>query len=70
MCACVCAYVCVSVNSVQLHVHVCVCMVTCLYELINYSLVPSLVPRPSHCPVFDCLQYVKREEKGLVHFIT
>ena len=60
VCACVCAYVCVSVNSVQLHVHVCVCMVTCLYELINYS----LVPRPSHCSVYDCLQYAKMQGKA------
>ena len=29
----------------------------------------SLVPRPSHCPVFDRLQYAKMEEGGLVHFI-
>ena len=30
----------------------------------------SLVPRPSHCPVFDCLQYAKTEGEGLVSFIT
>ena len=31
---------------------------------------PSLVPRPSYRPVFDCLQYAKTEGEGLVHFIT
>ena len=30
----------------------------------------SLVPRPSHCLAFDCLQYAKAEGEGLVHFIT
>ena len=25
----------------------------------------SLVPRPSHCQVFDCLQYAKMKGKGL-----
>ena len=30
----------------------------------------SLVPSPSHGPVFDCLQYAKTEGEGLVHFIT
>ena len=30
----------------------------------------SLVPRPSHHPVFDHLQYVKMKGEGLVHFIT
>ena len=29
----------------------------------------SLVPRPSHHLVFDCLKYAKTERKGLVHFI-
>ena len=29
----------------------------------------SLVPRPSHHPVFDCLQYAKTEGEGLVSFI-
>ena len=28
----------------------------------------SLIPRPSHHPVFDCLQYAKMEGEGLVHF--
>ena len=31
---------------------------------------PSLVPRPSHHPVFDRLQYAETEGGGLVHFIT
>ena len=30
----------------------------------------SLVPRPSHRPVFDHLQYAKTEGEGLVHFVT
>ena len=30
----------------------------------------SLIPRPSHRPVFDRLQYAKTEGEGLVHFIT
>ena len=30
----------------------------------------SLVPRPSHHPVFDRLQYAKTEGESLVHFIT
>ena len=30
----------------------------------------SLVFRPSHCPVFDRLQYAKTEGGGLVHWIT
>ena len=30
----------------------------------------SLVPRPSHRPVFDRLQYAKMEGEGLVSFIT
>ena len=30
----------------------------------------SLIPRPSHCPVFDHLQYAKTEGENLVHFIT
>ena len=30
----------------------------------------SLVPRPSHCPVFDRLQDAKTEGEGLVSFIT
>ena len=29
----------------------------------------SLVPRPSHHPVFDCLQYAKTEGEDLVSFI-
>ena len=28
----------------------------------------SLVPRPSHHPFFDRLQYAKMEGEGLVHF--
>ena len=28
----------------------------------------SFVPRPSHQPVFDRLQYAKMEGEGLVHF--
>ena len=28
-----------------------------------------LVPRASHCPVFECLQYSKREGEGLINFI-
>ena len=28
----------------------------------------SLVPRPSHHPVFDHLQYAKMKGEGLVHF--
>ena len=28
----------------------------------------SLIPRPSHCPVFDHLQFAKTEGEGLVHF--
>jgi len=31
---------------------------------------PSLVPRPSMPPVFDCLQYAKMEGEGLGNFIT
>ena len=31
--------------------------------------VHSLVPRPSHSPVFDHLQYAKMKGEGLVHFI-
>jgi len=27
--------------------------------------VSRLIPRPSHCPVFDCLQYAKTEREGL-----
>ena len=30
----------------------------------------SLVPRPSHRPVYDHLLYAKMEGEGLVHFIT
>ena len=30
----------------------------------------SLVPRPSHCQVFKCLEYAKMEGESLVHFIT
>ena len=30
----------------------------------------SLVPRPSHHPVFDRMQYAKMEGGGLVHFIS
>ena len=30
----------------------------------------SLIPRPSHHPGFDRLQYAKMEREGLVHFIT
>ena len=30
----------------------------------------SLVPRPSHHPVFDCLQYAEMEGEGLGPFIT
>ena len=29
----------------------------------------SLIPRPSHCPVFDRLQYAKTEGEGMIHFI-
>ena len=29
----------------------------------------SLIPRPSHCPVFDRLQYAEMEGEGLVYFI-
>ena len=32
-------------------------------------LVSSLVPRPSHCPVFDCLQYAKTEPCSSVAFL-
>ena len=38
----------------------------------GYSLLfTSLIPRPSHCPVYmyDYLQYAKTEGEGLVHFI-
>ena len=43
--------------------------------LIKSSIMPlicpyNLVPRPSHCPVFDRLQYAKTEGEGLVSFIT
>ena len=38
--------------------------------LYNQRTHPSLVPRPSHCPVFGRLQYAKIEGEGLVHFIT
>jgi len=45
---------------------VCVC--------IEYSwFVPticSLIPRPYHRPVFDCLQYAKREGEGLGERVT
>ena len=30
----------------------------------------SLVPRPSHRPVFDRLQYAKMEREGLIHLFT
>ena len=30
----------------------------------------SLIPRPSHRPVFDRLQYAETEGEGLVSFIT
>ena len=30
----------------------------------------SLVPRPSHCPVFDCLQFAERKGEALVDFIS
>ena len=29
----------------------------------------SLIPRPSHCKVFDRLQLAERKEEALVHFI-
>ena len=29
----------------------------------------SLVSRPSHCSLFDCLQYAKTEGESLVYFI-
>ena len=43
--------------------------------LIKSSIMPlicpyNLVPRPSHCSVFDRLQYAKTEGEGLVSFIT
>ena len=30
----------------------------------------SVIPRPSHGPVFDRLQCAKMEREGMVHFIT
>ena len=40
------------------------------FKLLLAEVLGSLVPRPSHRPVFDCLQYVKMEGEGLVYFIT
>jgi len=39
-------------------------------QFLCFSDLPSLVPRPSHRPVFDHLQYAKMEGEGLVSFIT
>ena len=43
-------------------------VVTCISESAMRELLShcSLIPRPSHCPVFDCLQYAKAEGEGLV----
>ena len=43
---------------------------TNVFLLLFWWLWTSLVPRPSHCPVFDCFQYAKTEGEGLVYFIT
>ena len=37
--------------------------------IIGKWIIPSLIPRHSHRPVFDRLQYAKREGEGLVSFI-
>ena len=40
---------------------------TVLLKVLNTN--NSLVPRPSHHPVFDRLQFTKTNREGLVHFI-
>ena len=40
---------------------------TVLLKVLNTN--NSLVPRPSHQPVFDRLQFTKINREGLVHFI-
>ena len=40
------------------------------HESLGHAYCPSLVPRPSPAPVFDCLQYAKTEGEGLVNLIT
>ena len=44
-------------------------LTTKLTQLSSKSGTTSLVPRPSHRPVFDRLQYAKTEGEGLVLFI-
>ena len=40
------------------------------FKLLLAEVLGSLIPRASLHPVFDRLQYVKMEGKGLVYFIT
>ena len=44
-------------------VHHTQCAQSCTY------LIASLIPRPSHCPVFDRLPVRKNSGEGMVHFI-